>query len=365
MVLHPYQAEVFTVRTTPLFLAIPLALSFIALLTCMRSKGHWLLSLAAMVCALGMYQVALNYIAMALLFSVVFHVAAGGERSPRFWRTLASQIGVVGTGIAISMLLALAASRISGVPMEGRGALIGYREIGPRFQIAATQLKTMFIAAEPVLPEATKWLLLALLGITMAYVIAAERKLAPRRAMVFALGIAGGVPLCIGAVLALKDWWPVPRVLAQTGIFWGGMFALVCQFARPAGRRFLFAGLSVVLFSFIGLNELILADQLRVNMHDIQKANRIVARIEALPDFDHIDGVVISGGFWAYPSAARTIQGEMNASALYVPWSKVPLLNEATGYQFLIAPPDVTSKATTYCKDSSVPGRMRSLESHP
>jgi hypothetical protein len=109
----------------------------------------------------------------------------------------------------------------------------------------------------------------------------------------------------------------------------------------------------VILFSFIGLNDVIFTDQLRMNMRDIEKANRIVARIEALPGFEQIQDVVISGGFWAYSSPVRTTLGDMNISALYVPWSKVPLLNEATGYRFLIAPPDVTKKANTYCQGSS------------
>jgi hypothetical protein len=349
IVLHPYQAEVFTFRVTPLFLAIPLLLSFAALLTCMRSRRHWLLALAAIVCSLGIYQVVLNYIAMALLFSVVFHLAAVDDRSRRFWRTLGSQVALVGAGIVASGALTWAASRISGIPLERRGGFIGFRDIGPRSQQVWAQLKVMFFGSEAVLPVATKLLLLALLAVMMVYVIASERKAAPARARAFALAMVGGVPLCVGAVLVLQSWWPALRVLAQTGMFWGGMFALVCRLARPAGRRVLFAGLFVILFSFIGLNDVIFNDQLRLNMHDIQKANRIVARIEALPGFEQIQGVVISGGFWAYASPIRTIQG----SALYVPWSKVPLLNEATGYRFLVAPPDVTEKANGYCKDSS------------
>jgi hypothetical protein len=237
IVLHPYQAEVFTVRVTPLYLAIPLMLSFAALVTCMRSRRHWLLALAALVCSLSMYQVVLNYLAMALLFSVVFHVAAAGDRGPCFWRTLRSQVAVIAAGIAVSMALALAASRISGLPIGYRGHLIAFREIGPRLHLVLAQLKVMFLGTEPVLPVAPKLLLFALFAVMATYIIGSERKSAPARAVALALGVAVGAPLCIGAVLVLREWWPMPRVLAQTGMFWGGIFALLCYFARPGGRR--------------------------------------------------------------------------------------------------------------------------------
>jgi hypothetical protein len=353
IMLHPYQAEVFTFRITPVFLAIPLALSFAALLTCTLSVRHWWLALAAIVCSLSIYQVVMNYIAMALLFRVVFHLAGAGDRSPRFWRTLRSQLMLVCASIAVFVVLSTATSRIAGIAISTRGALIGFHEVGTRILLVATELRGMFVSSDPVIPLAPKLLMLALLAVMALYVIGLERKAAPGRARAFALAVAGGVPLCIGVVAVLQSWWPVPRVLAQTGMFWGGMFALVCHFAPPAGRRILFAGLSVILFSFIGLNGVIFSDQLRMNMRDIERANRVVARIEALPGFDQIRGVVIGGGSGANLSPVRTTHGDMNISAFSVAWSKVPILNEVSGYRFQEAPGDVTQKANAYCQGSA------------
>jgi hypothetical protein len=211
----------------------------------------------------------------------------------------------------------------------------------------------IFFSAEPVLPLATKILMVALLVALAAYAVASERKKATSRMRALGLALVGGIPLCIGLVMVLENMWPAPRVLSQTGMFWGGMFALVCQFSRLVGRRVLFVGLGVMMFSFIGIGNVILGDQLRTNMRDIEMANRIVARIESLPGFDKIEAMAISGGRWAYASPVQTVQGDMNISALPVPWAKVPLLNEATGYRFLEAPADVAERANAYCQGSA------------
>ncbi len=352
-VLHPYQAEVFSFRMTTLFLAIPLALSFWAILECTRSRASWLLSLTAVICSLAIYQVVINYIAMALLFSVVFHAARVGDAPARFWRDLRSRCILVGTGMVVYGALTLAISRMSGITFERRGTLVSLDEIVPRLQSAMTLANVMFLRTEPVLPVATKVLILLLLGLSVVFILCFDRRSAPSRTLALTLAIIGGVPLCIGTVLVLGSWWPVPRVLAQTGMFWGGMFAVVYCWARPAGQRVLIAGLVVIVFSFVGINNVIFSDQLRMNARDLNKANRIVARIESLPKFDQIEGVVVIGGFWAYPSRIQTIQGNLNASALSVPWSRVAVLNEATGYRFPLSPPPAAvQKASAYCKTS-------------
>jgi hypothetical protein len=352
MVLHPYQTELFTFKSATLFLALPLILSFGALLACPLSRWHWLLSLVAVVCALDTYQIVLNYMAMALLFSVVFHLAQTAERSSRFWQTTRSRLTLIVFGVAIHEVWGLAVRRVTGIPLASQGKLIAFPEIYFRIGLILARWKAMFFSAEPVLPLATKILMVVLLVALAAYALGSESKKAASRMLALGLAVAGGVPLCIGLVMALETMWPVPRVLSQTGMFWGGMFALVCQFSRPAGRRVLFVGLGIVMFSFIGIDNVILSDQLRTNMRDIEMANRIVARIESLPDFDKIEGALISGGRWAYPSPIHTVQGDMNMSALPVPWAKVPLLNEATGYRFLDAPADIAERANAYCQGS-------------
>lgn len=104
-----------------------------------------------------------------------------------------------------------------------------------------------------------------------------------------------------------------------------------------------------IVLSFIGTNNHIFQDQVRVNLRDIAKANRIISRLEAMPDFTQIAGVIVVGGQWTYLSPLKTVQGDMNISALFAEWSKLPLLNEVSGYNLQSAPPAVMEKAKGYC----------------
>jgi hypothetical protein len=357
--LHPYQAEIFTFRTAPLLLALPLALAFGGLLACWRSRLAWLLSLLAVTCSLALYQAVLNYVAMALLFSIVFHLARVEDEDlyPDFWRTLRSRVMLVVLGVVIYAAFTVTVWTITGIRFGGRDALISSQEIVPRLAAVAKQWKVMFFGAEPILPLASKLLLLLTLAAGMlAYGLSlrrgSPRAAIARRTAAFGLAVAGGIPLCIGLVLVLTDWWPVPRVLAQTGMFWGGLLALMYRFARPAGRRILLTGYVVIMISFIGINNHIFYDQLRVNMRDMAKANRVLGRLEAQPGFDHAKGLTVNGASWGYPLPIRTAQGDMNISALYVSWAKVRLFDELSGQAFSAAPPEVEKKADEYCRNA-------------
>lgn len=358
LTLHPYQAEIFTFKTAAIFLAIPLALSFFAISTCAHSPRHWLLSTIVLISALFLYQAVLNYIAMALLFSMVFHLARGvEERSLSFWSSFKSQLMLVFVSVVLYALLALAIAGVARVPIHGRATLIGAPEIAPRIIVSLAQLRMMFVQTEPILPSTTKLLMilapLVALGVSFFSMPGRALRLTfSRRAFPYLLIIIVGVPLCLGVILVLHEWWPVPRVLAHIGIFWAGIYALSLRLASPRGRHVLVAAAGVIVFSFIGINNHIFNDQVRLNMRDMAKANRIIMRVEALPDFDRITGIVITGGYWSYPSPIKTLEGDMNVSALFAAWSKTPVINEVSGYKLSLAPEQIAENAKAYCRSS-------------
>jgi hypothetical protein len=215
--------------------------------------------------------------------------------------------------------------------------------------------RTMFLGSEPILPIGTKILLLLTAGFALGdYFVRAMRhggySALRRAAPAFACVLVAGIPPCVGMLLVLKEWWPVPRVLAQTGMFWGGSLALAYSLAQPLVRRILLAGIAVIIVSFAGIGDHVFEDQLRANMRDLATANRMVGRIEALPDFARVQYVVLDGGAWQYRSPLMTAQGDMNISALPVAWAKVPLINEVSGYAFQTAPETTRAKATAFCE---------------
>jgi hypothetical protein len=359
--LHPYQAEVFTFRVAVFTLAAALGLAFYGISTCFHSRRAQIAAVLLVAAALLTYQVVLNYLTMVLLFSMVFHVARlyglGGPvtaDSMRFGRVLRTQMLTFALAVACAALVTLAIPILFRVRLGHGTALLNVTEFGTRAGLALKQLRVMFALGEPVMPITTKWLLaltpLAALALAAFRSPArAIKELFTRRSLPFVLAIAGGLPAALGVVLVLRVWWPVPRVCAHVGVFWAGMFALVFLSVPPLSRRLMLVLSGFIVLSFIGTNNHIFQDQVRVNLRDIAKANRIVSRLEAMPDFSQIAGVLLVGGQWTFYSPLKTVQGDMNISALFAEWSKISLLNEVSGYNLQPAPPAVVEKAKAYC----------------
>jgi SAM-dependent methyltransferase len=359
--LHPYQAEVFTFRVAAFTLAAALGLAFYGISTCFDSGRTQVSAVLLVTAALLTYQVVLNYLAMALFFSLVFgvaHMYGLGEPatsdSMQSGRVLRSQLLTLVLAAACAMLATWAIPILFRVPQVQRTALLTISEFGTRAPLVFSRLHIMFSVDEAVLPIATKWLL-ALTPLTALGLAAfrsptgALKELCSRRSLPFVLAIAGGVPASLGVVIVLQEWWPVSRVCAHVSIFWAGMFALVFMSIPPQPRRLMLILSGFIVLSFIGTNEHIFEDQLRVNLRDMAKANRIISRLEALPDFTPFTGVVLVGGQWGYYSPINTTQGDMNISALFAEWSKRPLLNEVSGYNLQPVPPALVEKANTHC----------------
>jgi hypothetical protein len=354
MALHPYQSELFTFKSGALYLAVALVCSFVPILVSTRSRRHWMVGLVVLIGSLSIYQVVLNYLAMALVFSVAFHFSRPTGSNPKFWPGLRSQLKLILTAVILYFIAASAASRISGVPLGARASFIGLNEIGSRIKQAYQLYKVLFFLPEPILPVATK----ALLILTVAFALGVcfvkalqGRAYSSFRRMTLAWApiLVAGLPLCAGVILVFREWWPVPRVLSQTGMFWGGSLALAYSLSQPLVRRIMLTSVVVVIVSFIGISNHIFRDQVRVNMRDLATANRMVGRIEALPDFAQIQYVVLSGGVYTFRSPLTTVQGDMNISALFAPWSKVPVINEISGYAFQPASADMGAKADAFC----------------
>jgi hypothetical protein len=90
-----------------------------------------------------------------------------------------------------------------------------------------------------------------------------------------------------------------------------------------------------------------------------------VGRIEELPEFDQIQYLVLYGGNYQYRSPVTTAQGDMNISALFAAWSKVPVINEVSGYALQPAPAALYAKANVFCETAPkwpAPGSVVKLD---
>jgi hypothetical protein len=346
-VLHPYQAEIFTFKTAVLFVALALALAFLGLAAAASHGWRFGAGVLAFTAALMLYQAVLNYAAVAVLFGALIYFARG--EAAWFFRNVARrQITLIAVSVVLYFAATAAIASAAAVGMNERTELLRAGDIGTRIGVAGQQLQQMFTRPEPIMPRLPKLLLAFATAAAAVGALAASRHRG-RTAAAIGVAVLIGAPLCLGVVLVLKQWWPVPRVFAHTGLMWAGMFALCAGSSAPVFRRIALGVAAVVVFSFIGTNNHVFSDQLRIQMRDVSKTNRILGRIEMLPDFRSLQGIVVHGGYWTYALPLATQQGDMNVSLLYPAWTKRPLMNEVSGYNFPPAPDAVAGKAAAWC----------------
>ena len=354
--LHPYQTELFTFHVMTLFVGIGLILSFLALALCVRSRSYWLASVVMLAASLSLYQVIINYMALAIVFAALFYWTTSEQDRTWIMGGLIPRISACFVAVVLYMIVNKLVAIVYQVPLHSRTQMVALSEIPTRLRLIVERLSVMFAIGEPVVPAGTKLLLLAFAAVWFAWAVtmAVRRRQSWRNGLCLAAAMLAGVPLALGIIAVLKDWWPVPRVTSQISIFWAGAIAFCLIHSTGVVRRVLAVIAGIAIFAFIAGDNHIVLDQLRLNMRDIAKANRIIERLEALPDFPQLRGVIIHGGYWSYPLPLQTTEGDLNVSSLYAPKAKIPLLNEVSGYNFATAlpPPSIQKAVDAYCHDA-------------
>lgn len=346
--LHPYQAEIFTFRTATMVAAIPMLLAMIAIVACTGSRAHWLVSLLLLTCAISIYQVVLSYLALLLLFTFAFQYFESREAFRSGLRSAVPKVALIATSVVLYLTLTFLISRFSGVALGSRTSPVG--DVAGRLMQIAAAFRRLGLSNEPVLPFNTKLLLMMTFATGLVGCVAGTFKGRGRRLLTLAIAAVFGAPLSLGLAIVLRDFPLSPRVISQTSVYVAGMMTLVFMAANANIRRVMVGGIALVLLSFTGINEQILTDQLRVNLRDMAEANRILMRVEMLPQFPQVRTVVLNGGSPLYAARIRTVQDDINISALFADWSKVGLLNETSGYSFDEPSAAEKAQAAEVCK---------------
>jgi hypothetical protein len=359
--IHPYQAELFTFKSVPFYTSISLFLAFIGLYYSELKFKTIIWTSLFVAFALSIYQIFLNIISITICFSLIFEVFIQYRSNHSInWRKTIVETKLLPRLITTigGVILYLAANKIVQyllhITPTSRSQFISLHDISSRLAEVKALLIKVFTSPEPILPGALKILLFSLL--LFAIIVSIEKIFSLRTnknrlssLVVFLVLLSAATLSIIGVILPMQDWWPVPRVLSAISIFWAGIVSLAYLNSGKLSRPMVVVLSSVVLFAFAGINNHIFTDQLRVNMRDFHKANRIIMRMENHPDFPKVKRVAIVGGSWAYLSPIYTAQSDMNISAFAPAWSKVEILNELSGYNFDRATPDEQKIAEGYC----------------
>ena len=135
-----------------------------------------------------------------------------------------------------------------------------------------------------------------------------------------------------------------PIVLAMAGLFVFGFRA-----ADARMRDMLALALAVALAGCVGASSSLLFEQRRLNRWDSAEANRVVARLEASPDFAPGLPLAVVGSQLRHSYSDATVWGTLKVSSLRAPWSQPGVFEEATGYRFASPSPNQAATAQTYC----------------
>ena len=369
--IFPYQSEIFTFKVTLTFFVFSLLLGFISIYFSGFKLKTRLLTSTMFVLAISMYQLVINYVFVTIVLSFIIEVLRSYKSNVykyenKLWTNayrrinLGSQLFTIVFGTFLYLLVNKLILSFLQIPMSTRGDFITLHDIQNRIFQLKTTFITVFFKAEPIFPLVPKFLLLVLLFLVLAGIIRMYTSSEKKNGDFFkiVLGVLGLLAVAMlgvfGVSVPLAVWWPMPRIIASFGVFWAGILVLGCILFGDSIKKVFFATSVLLVLSFIGINNHVYIDQLRINMKDIQKANRILVRLEMLPDFTKIKTVAVVGTKWGYGTQIETVQGDMNISAFGADWSKLNIINEVGGYDFLAASNEEIKVAEDFCKDQSI-----------
>ena len=372
MVAHPYLAEILTFRMVLPGYCVGALLTIVALEALSqdveKKKRNLLVSLAATVGMLFVYQGFLNYFSIALIFSILFGEflkntpAPASRLSDDHRRRALNLLLVCVVSVAIFLAVLTISKRLGLISLTSRAEFIRLHEVPERISQVAELIAKVYWLGEPMGAHWVKVIIAMMLLIAgLAVCVEIFRKPGEGglriKKMAFLLAAPLLVLATVGVTLPFKAWWPVPRVLSQTSLIIGLIFLLAYPVLRrglvkiPAAAFMVLPAFLIV--SFVFKSNQVFADQQRLNSWDKMKVNRIVARLEQNPDFQKIEYVFFGGGKWGYPAGLNTTQGDMNVSALYPDYSKLPLLLDVSGYKFKPAIGEQVVLGENFCKTAT------------
>lgn len=362
---HPYTSEIFSFRIgLPPAAAVAALLALMLHLAAKPSPGAWAGSFL-FAFSLSCYPIALHYALMIALVGAALLLGrwliAGRDEPVALpkepLRAILQFALFIFAGTLLYCLIGAVAGKLLHVQSD-YFTLLGPAQIPARFVVVIEKISSTFLRSNPLIPPPVR----ALLGLVVLVLVAGLVRTAPWRAK--RAGIAAGMLALLGAALMWSvgvylvraEWWPVPRSMAHIGVFWAGCCLLAAELMpRRWAYRAVVALAALIVLSFVGVNQQVFEDQRRLNARDVLMANRILARLEALPGFEHTTQVAFVGSRFSYPEGPlATTWGDLNISAFGAFWSQTSLVREASGLN-LQRPYDPARRAAavTYCSGAA------------
>jgi hypothetical protein len=351
--LHPFLAEyfyygevAFGIALSVLFAALAVRLTGAGL----RPRTSIVASATAVVAALATYQVAIGFILAAFILATAMEACA--KASPILWRQIGIRTAsfVLGTGtygLCLLVLRSMHPAVGSGRAFSPGGASLGERLEGLGYAVLRALAPPDGIVAAPVAAISGILVVWGVVGIGIGIGRRYGRLAAIAASMLVACAFTAA---CVPSVLPRTPWL-APRLLSPSTLVFATL-AVACFPDTRSWRRYVWiACAGILVLGYVAADASILFDQRRVNLWDHQLANRIVARLEEQPDFPSIKRLSVVGRLPAHPFSLQTTDHDMNSSAFGAPWSRVGVIEQATGLIFDDVSEVDIQIAKTYCAE--------------
>jgi hypothetical protein len=349
--LHPFLTEYFYYGEVALGIALSVLFAALAVrLTdaALPLRTSIVASAIAVVAALATYQVTIGFIIAGLILASAMEACA--EAGP----TLRRQIGVrtaafvLGSGIYGLCLLALRLMRPA--VADGRVFSPGGTGLGERLEGLGHAILRALVPPDGIVatPVAVISGILVACGV-IVIVVSIGRRYGRLAAITAGLLVACALAAACAPSVLSRTPWLAPRLLSPSALVFATL-AVACLPQIPSWRRHAWmACAGILVLGYVAADASILFDQRRVNLWDHQLANRIVARLEQQPGFASIRRLAVVGRLPAHPFPLQTTDHDMNSSAFGAPWSKVGVIEQASGLIFDPASEADIQIARTYC----------------
>jgi len=340
MASHPYLGEYFIFRESLITQGFAFALmAFVFVLAksgepgvSLRRPGRLGVAIVAMVLLAGAQQTAFLVLGFFIISRIVVDYldsrAARDAIQPGASR---SMLFIYLAAVLAYVLVYVAIKKTTDVPLDARSSLIALADVPERLRQVAELAANLLLHAEPVIAAGTK-LFLACIMVGF-FVLAAVIR--PKAALV-STALFG--VMFVGSILLVSIsgvWWPVPRAVYGFGFAFALLLLLLHLYSRASTARYQTAVVSLAVVALSFHNSAYLYDQIRLNRWDAWVAGTIAQQLIATGVTDG-QRVVLVGAGWGHPVGLRTVQGDLNVSALIKPWTANDLFMETTGRKWQI-----------------------------
>lgn len=355
--LHPFSVEFFWFSETTLHMVMSVWVAAVGLyLSVSIKRALWAAAVGGtlIVLSLAMYQTVIAYILAVCALALSARIVRDGATAT-ILRSHAMR-GTIVAVICVPVYLALvrAISALTGVATDTRVSFTTVLDDPGQLVLALARAVRTALWPWPdtgFVSEASSVILLLVLMISVVAVVYAPLRSGRFWDAIICLGlIAGALVWAAGATQLSDSDWLAPRTLVAVTVVTAGSVMLAWDATRLAWLRLVIAGcVTILCVSYIGTSNRVLFEQRLVNTWDAHMVNRIIARLEARPGAEDATRMAVVGSSWPYTSELSTRFADFNGSALSKPWSRVGLLDQATGYRLMNASESEARLAEEYC----------------